>query len=124
MRKFRSRSALFLVVIVATVFLLSFQMFAVFGAPTKADCTPSGDVKRGGELRFARLEEPLTFDPTVPGDNGSIWMITQVFNTLIRVDATGTGLEPDLAESWEISDDKLTYTFHLRDAKFSNGNPV
>jgi peptide/nickel transport system substrate-binding protein len=106
-----------------SVVALSVQLFA---APQRAaaDCTPSGEVKRGGELRFARLEEPLTFDPTVPGDNGSIWLITQVFNTLTRVDETGTGIVPDLAESWDVSDDKLVYTFHLRDAKFSNGNPV
>ncbi len=93
-------------------------------AQQDASCTPSGDVKRGGELRLARPEEPLTFDPTIPGDNGSIYAITQVFDTLTRADADGTGIEPDLASSWDISDDFLTYTFHLRAAKFSNGNPV
>jgi peptide/nickel transport system substrate-binding protein len=115
-----------IVALVALVSILGINIqniHLVVGAAA-ADCTPSGTVKRGGELRFARLEEPLTFDPTVPGDNGSIWLITQVFNTLIRVDVTGTGLEPDLARSWDTSQDRLTYTFHLRDAKFSNGNPV
>ena len=33
-------------------------------------------------------------------------------------------LEPDLATHWEISEDGLTYTFHLREAKFSDGSPV
>lgn len=94
------------------------------GAPASQECTPSGEVRRGGELRFGRWEEPLTFDPQVPGDNGSIYLIVQVFSTLIRPDDTGTGLEPDLAESWDISDDGLTYTFHLREAMFSNGEPV
>jgi peptide/nickel transport system substrate-binding protein len=111
-------------IIISFLFFSLVSLSISYTAGAAQACTPSGNVKRGGELRFARLEEPLTFDPTVPGDNGSIWMITQVFNTLIRVDATGTGLEPDLAESWDVSQDKLTYTFHLREAKFSNGNPV
>ena len=31
---------------------------------------------------------------------------------------------PDLATSWDVSKDQLTYTFHLRDAKFADGTPV
>ena len=45
-------------------------------------CTPSGEVKRGGELKLARLEEPLTMDPVGPSDNGSIYLIEQVFESL------------------------------------------
>lgn len=37
---------------------------------------------------------------------------------------TEDGYEPDLAERWEISKDKLTYTFYLRDSKWSDGEPV
>ena len=33
-------------------------------------------------------------------------------------------LEPGLAESWTVSDDGLTYTFTMRDAKFSDGSPI
>ncbi|MEO8392114.1 MAG: ABC transporter substrate-binding protein [Chloroflexota bacterium] len=115
---------LLFVVLTVGILGMSVQAFAAPSQQTEESCTPSGDVKRGGELRLARPEEPLTFDPTVPGDNGSIYAITQVFDTLVRADADGTGLEPDLASSWDISDDLLTYIFHLRDAKFSNGNPV
>lgn len=119
MRKFLSRSAARFLMIASVALLLSVVYVAV-----AQDCTPSGDVKRGGELVFGRWEEPLTFDPQIPGDNGSIYLIVQVFDTLVRPDATGTGLEPGLAESWDISEDNLTYTFHLRDAKFSTGDPV
>ena len=38
---------------------------------------------------------------------------------------TGTALLPDLATSWDISNDGKKYTFHLRpDAQFSDGSPV
>ncbi len=97
---------------------------SVSGGQSGETCTPTGTIKRGGELRFARPEEPQTWDPTVPGDNGSIWAMVQVFDTLVRPDATGVGLEPGLAKSWEISPDGKEYTFNLRDAKFSDGSPV
>ena len=81
-------------------------------------------IKRGGVLIMARPDEPLTFDPFIPGDNGSIYAIEQVCDALIEADDTGRGLRPGLAESWEVSADGLTYTFKIRDAKFSNGEPV
>jgi peptide/nickel transport system substrate-binding protein len=93
-------------------------------AATQAPAASGDEIKRGGELVFARLEEPLSLDPIVPGDNGSIFMITQIFDTLVRAGKTGLEIEPALAESWDISPDGLEYTFHLRDAKFSNGDPV
>lgn len=94
------------------------------GAAMVEECTPSGEVKRGGELTMARLEEPLSLDPILITDNGSIYLQEQVFETLVVPDETGAGLAPGLAKSWDVSDDGLTYTFHLRDAKFSNGDPV
>lgn len=92
------------------------------GADTKA-AAPAGP-KRGGTLVFARPEEPATLDPFIPNDNGSIYAIEQVCDSLVEPDATGDGLRPGIAESWDISPDKLTYTFKLRDTKFGNGDPV
>ena len=92
--------------------------------PATGACTPSGEVKRGGELKLARLEEPLTMDPVGPSDNGSIYLIEQVYESLVEPDQTGAGLVPGLAEKWNISLDDLVYTFYLRDAKFSTGDPV
>ncbi|MEX2091491.1 MAG: peptide ABC transporter substrate-binding protein [Pirellulales bacterium] len=52
-------------------------------------------------------------------------IIGSVFEGLTRLDAKTLEPLPGVAESWGISDDKKTYTFHLRkDAKWSNGEPV
>jgi peptide/nickel transport system substrate-binding protein len=96
-------------------------MLAVVGA----DAAHAAAIKRGGTLTIARPDEPLTFDPFIPSDNGSIYAIAQVCEPLILADATGKGLEPGLSDSWDVSADGLTYTFKLRGGvKFSNGKPV
>lgn len=47
-----------------------------------------------------------------------------LFGSLVTVDEKGLPI-PDLAEKWDISDDQLTYTYHLRkDLKFSDGSPM
>jgi peptide/nickel transport system substrate-binding protein len=78
----------------------------------------------GGVLKMARNEEAQSFDPIVPGDNGSIYTIQQIFDQLTRINNDSTFVSPGLAKSWTISPDRKTYTFHLRDAKFSDGKPV
>jgi peptide/nickel transport system substrate-binding protein len=79
---------------------------------------------RGGVLKMARNEEAQSFDPIVPGDNGSIYSIQQIFDQLTRLNHDSTFIAPGLAQSWNVSADRKTYTFHLRDAHFSNGAPV
>ncbi|MEK5417950.1 ABC transporter substrate-binding protein [Paenibacillus odorifer] len=47
-----------------------------------------------------------------------------LYASLVTVDDKGVPT-PELAESWDVSDDQLTYTFHLRkDLKFSDGSPL
>ncbi|MEM7021807.1 MAG: ABC transporter substrate-binding protein [Pseudomonadota bacterium] len=82
------------------------------------------DPVRGGTLVLARSQEPLTLDPNIPADNGSIYAIEQIFDALIEPDREGSGLRPGLAESWEISEDGKVYTLNLREAYFHNGDPV
>lgn len=77
-----------------------------------------------GVLTIGRREDSSTFDPIKTAQNIDNWVFSNVFDVLIRVDKTGTKLEPGLAESWTVSDDGKTYTFKMRDAKFSDGSPV
>ncbi|PDT08401.1 MULTISPECIES: ABC transporter substrate-binding protein [unclassified Rhizobium] len=77
-----------------------------------------------GVLTIGRREDSTTFDPIKTAQNIDNWVFSNVYDVLIRVDKTGTKLEPGLAESWTISDDGLTYTLKIREAKFSDGSPL
>ncbi|PCK80172.1 MULTISPECIES: ABC transporter substrate-binding protein [Rhizobium] len=77
-----------------------------------------------GVLTIGRREDSTTFDPIKTAQNIDNWVFSNVYDVLIRVDKTGTKLEPGLAESWTASDDGLTYTFKIRDTKFSDGSPL
>jgi peptide/nickel transport system substrate-binding protein len=77
-----------------------------------------------GTLSVGRREDSTNFDPTRTALNVDFWVIANMYDVLVRVDKTGSTLEPGLAESWEVSKDGLTYTFKLRDAKFEDGSPI
>jgi peptide/nickel transport system substrate-binding protein len=83
-----------------------------------------GNAAAGGNFRLAIGYDPLTLDPIASSDNGSIWTQLLLYDTLIRPTADGKDLEPGIAESWTVSDDGLTLSFKLRDAKFADGSPV
>jgi peptide/nickel transport system substrate-binding protein len=74
-------------------------------------------------LVIANAVKVDSIDPAVNSANESIWLDQNIYNRLVQSNAAGTALQPDLAKSWTISKDGLTYTFHLRKAKFSDGSP-
>lgn len=85
---------------------------------------PSAEDSAAGEkvLRFATTTEPTSLDPQL-GSGTWITNVTQaIFEGLVR--RYNGEILPGMAESWEISDDNLTYTFHLRDASWSDGTPI
>lgn len=74
-------------------------------------------------LRFNLHSEPPTADPGLAEDTTSGAIILATFDGLTRI---GSDDKPHLsgAESYEVSDDLTTYTFKIRDHKWSNGDPV
>lgn len=89
------------------------------------DC--SGEPVVGGTLTYARQMETQTLDPlNIRNGNGDIFAVGLIYQGLVRYDpAGGTDIVPGAAESWEVSEDGMTYTFKLRpDLTFSNGDPV
>lgn len=94
---------------------------AAVGARLQDSATPVP----GGTMRFARAEDSTFFDPIALPLNVDIWIVTSVYEQLVRVAANGVDLEPGLAERWDISADGLTYTFHLRPGvQFSDGTDL
>src|SRR5215813_9995321 len=87
--------------------------------------TNGGGTGTSSTLVIANAVRVDTLDPASNSVNESIWMDQNLYSRLMQPNPNGTGLEKDLATSWDISTDGLTYTFHLRaDAKFSDGTPL
>jgi len=89
---------------------------------------PTGSAgTQGGNIVFLREGDANngTYDPVLSDDNDVIWVVFSVYETLVRANPTGTGIDPALAESYEISDDALTATFNLRPGvKFTDGTDM
>ncbi len=69
-------------------------------------------------FRYNQASGVSSLDPAFARDQGNIWAVHQLFNGLVQFDEQ-LNIVPCIAKSWEISDDGLTYTFHLRtDVRF------
>lgn len=78
--------------------------------------------KQGGAATITFNNDLTTLDPHVGYDWQNWSVIKSIFDGLMDYKPGTTELEPDLAESYTVSDDGLTYTFKLRDGvKFHNG---
>ena len=86
---------------------------------------PMTAAAEGNTLTYAIQSECETLDPGMSNYLTSSAMIMNLFMGLYRVDSTGTALTNGCAESYEVSDDGKTYTFHLYDdVVWSDGTPV
>lgn len=101
-----------------TVLLLALAL--MLSALIPAAVAESGDKV----LRILYKEDPETLDVQLTTDSYCIPL--NCFDRLVEIDTVDgeAQIVPGLAESWEISDDGLTYTFHLREGvTFQNGDP-
>ncbi|WP_431027967.1 ABC transporter substrate-binding protein [Lysinibacillus sp. LZ02] len=73
-------------------------------------------------LVFGRGGDSVSLDPAIVTDGESFKVTKNIFETLLEFGEQDTTVNPGLAESWEISDDGLTYTFKLQQGvKFHDG---
>jgi len=78
----------------------------------------------GGILRLAFSADPAGMDPALGPSGMSHVVIEQIYSTLMSLDPDAQPY-PDLAESYEVSDDGLQYTFNLRKGvTFHNGDEL
>ena len=81
------------------------------GTSTGTGGQAAGSVKT---LVIANAVKVDTLDPAQNSVNESIWLDQNLYSRLLQPNATGTGLLPDLATSWDITNGAKKYTFHLR----------
>lgn len=92
---------------------------------TEAEAEAEEEASAGSDryLVWRLNKEPKLWDPTNNSESISDAIVKQLFEGLTV--STSDGFKPGIAESWDVSEDGKTYTFHLRDdAKWSDGDPV
>jgi oligopeptide transport system substrate-binding protein len=78
---------------------------------------------RGPTLRLALPLVPTVLDPAKASDLPSLNVSHELYAGLTRF--SGTGVEPDLAESWDVGEGGLVWTFHLRKGiRWSDDTPI
>lgn len=82
--------------------------------------------KRGGQLKFAVSAEPPNYDCHANSSFAFIHPVRPHYSTLLKFDAPNyPKIKGDLATSWEVAKDGLTYTFKLRpNIKFHDGSAM
>lgn len=92
-------------------------------APARATATRVPAGKLPNILRLPGAEPP-TLDPALTSDASSAEYVVEIFSGLVMLDAN-LKVVPDIAEKWDVSEDRTVHTFYLRkDVKFHNGRPV
>jgi oligopeptide transport system substrate-binding protein len=77
--------------------------------------------KTGSVFHYNELSGIATLDPAFAKNQSVIWAVHQLYNTLTETDEA-LHIVPSLAKRWDVSTDKLTYTFHLRGDVFFHDN--
>ena len=95
-----------------------------FTPGTRPANSGNGMAMDGGTL-ILLFRDPPTLDPHLAEDSISALFVNEIFGGLVTIEPFNFSVVPDLAESWEISEDGTVYTFYLHpDAKFHDGKPV
>ena len=99
---------------------------------TEEGASASGDAAQGeaadseykDTLVYALNTDVQSLDPQIQNDTTSEQVVKMLYNTLLKFEDDGT-VVGDLAESWSVSEDKLTWTFNLKQGvKFHNGKEL
>lgn len=113
---------------ISLLLLLALVACGPQAAPTAAPTSPPPEAPEvaepgeGGTIIVGLQAEPTTLDSAQISDYNSHRAAYGMYDHLLRFKDESTAVEPGLVESWEISDDGLVYTLHLRKGvKFHDG---
>ncbi len=85
--------------------------------------TLSGCMDESFSIYFGVEEMPYNLDPQKAQTYGELLAVRNCFKGLFKEDIDGN-IVPDLAETYTVSDNKLTYTFKIKDCQWKNSTPV
>lgn len=110
---------------------LCFSMLAATAIAASTFLLPTTDVKAAEQVDgklymvIAGRQPVGHLDPAQKYDLSIRMMVQQLYDALVKYEGDPAEIKPWLAESWDVSDDGLTYTFNLaKTAKFHDGSPV
>lgn len=87
--------------------------------------SPAAAAARDQVLLFGNGSEPGSLDPNLNAAAVESTIDSALFEGLTNIGIDGVTILPGVAERWDVTPDRLTYTFHLRaDARWSDGSPV
>ena len=109
--------------------LMTTALIAALALPTLATAdghsSMDPDAQYGGNITITYKDDVATLDPAIGYDWQNWSMIKSLYDGLMDYEPGTTDLRPGLAESYEISDDGMTFTFKLREGvKFHNGREM
>ena len=104
-------------------------IFGIFAGCAKEEAAEAAEAAPAAAepvvFKFVNGAEPESLDPAQIEGNVEHNIYTALFEGLVGYDPESLDAVPGMAESWEVSDDNLTWTFNLRkDAVWSDGTPV
>src|SRR5688572_6809912 len=94
----------------------------LFGISFFVSSCYSGEKEEKEIFHYNESTGVASIDPAFAKNQSVMWVIHQLYNTLVEVDSN-LNIVPSLAHRWEISEDKKTYTFFLRNNVFFHNDP-
>jgi peptide/nickel transport system substrate-binding protein len=74
-------------------------------------------------FRYNESQGISSLDPAFAKNQSIMWVIHQMYNTLVEVDEQ-LNIQPSIAKSWEVSSDRKSFIFHLRNDVYFHDDPV
>ena len=106
--------------VIVTLVIVSMAVIGVVVVPPSVTGWAAGPAT----FVWGKSGDADTLDNNVSSNGETSEVTTQIFNLLVRAEPGKTNVEPDLATSWSVSPDGLTWTFQLRQGvTFQDGTP-
>lgn len=94
-----------------------------FSAITLLSSCGQQDISQKQVFHYNDFSGIASLDPAFAKNQSIIWAVHQLYNTMVETD-NDLNIVPSLAYRWDVSDDRLVYTFHLRDSVYFHDNEV